>query len=130
MEILINNTDHVEHPFHLHGHNFWIVSTSVFSNAATLYRNNFLIRDVISVPASGWARIRFRANNPGIWQFHCHISWHIAAGMVMNFIESPKALAAGNHSDPVRPFNLVSVPPSHKAACNKPVKRIIKVLYY
>ena len=85
------------------------------------------MRDVMSVPSMGWARIRFIANNPGVWQFHCHISWHVAAGMVMEFIESPKALAAGVYADPIRPFQWEPIPPSHKAACNKPTKRIIKL---
>ncbi|KAJ3284165.1 hypothetical protein HDU79_008436 [Rhizoclosmatium sp. JEL0117] len=33
----------------------------------------------------GYAVLRFVADNPGIWLFHCHIEWHIAAGLVMNF---------------------------------------------
>ena len=127
IEILINNTDSGEHPFHLHGHSFWIISSSLFPNAETLYKNNYLTRDVISVPAKGWSRIRFIANNPGVWQFHCHIVWHVAAGLVMQVIESPKSLAAGYNNDLVRPFNLVPSHPSVDAACNKPEKRIIKI---
>jgi hypothetical protein len=33
-------------------------------------------RDTVTVPAQGWTVIRFRADNPGVWMFHCHIEWH------------------------------------------------------
>ena len=78
-----------EHPFHLHGHDFWsaawanvcvhalpsvltlapcrVVSTSDSPGAAALYAHNYVRRDIVSVPAAGWARIRFVADNPGIW---------------------------------------------------------------
>ena len=59
--------DEGEHPIHLHGHQFWIVSTSSAPAAASMYAANYIRRDVVSVPAQGWARIRFVADNPGIW---------------------------------------------------------------
>ncbi|KAJ3270860.1 hypothetical protein HK104_004832 [Borealophlyctis nickersoniae] len=37
----------------------------------------------------GSAVIRFRADNPGIWLFHCHIQWHMETGLVATFIEAP-----------------------------------------
>ena len=53
IEVLINNTDGGEHPFHLHGHSFWIVATSEAPEAATLYASNYVRRDVVSVPRKG-----------------------------------------------------------------------------
>ena len=120
VELLINNTDSGEHPFHLHGHRFWIVATAAFPNAETLYRNNYLVRDVISIPAMGWAKIRFMTTNPGIWMFHCHIPWHQLAGFAMLFLVAPSKLR--NHSS-----WMSEVPASQVAACNIPIKRIIKV---
>jgi FtsP/CotA-like multicopper oxidase with cupredoxin domain len=73
VEILVNNTDGGEHPFHLHGHTSWVVATSAAPDAGALYAPHYARRDVVSVPASGWARIRFVADNPGIWLFHCHL---------------------------------------------------------
>ena len=119
VELLINNTDTGEHPFHLHGYRFWIISSSSFPNAATLYKNNFLIRDVISIPAQGWARVRIITNNPGIWMFHCHIPWHQLAGFVMPFLVAPSRLKNHTWMSPL--------PALQKAACNVPLKRIIKV---
>ena len=73
VQVLISNVDTGEHPFHLHGHNFWIVSTSAFPEAESLFAPHYVRRDVVSVPPNGWAKIRFVADNPGVWLLHCHI---------------------------------------------------------
>jgi FtsP/CotA-like multicopper oxidase with cupredoxin domain len=65
VEVTIINTDGGDHPFHVHGHNFWIVSASDAPDAASLYEGNYLQRDVVTVPAEGNATIRFIADNPG-----------------------------------------------------------------
>jgi iron transport multicopper oxidase len=57
-------------------------------------------RDVILVKSKGYAILAFRADNPGAWFLylhaarsvngsHCHIDWHVVAGMVAQFIEAP-----------------------------------------
>ncbi|KAF3424016.1 hypothetical protein E2986_10741 [Frieseomelitta varia] len=38
-------------------------------------------RDTLPVPNNGYAIIRFRANNPGYWLFHCHQIFHHIGGM-------------------------------------------------
>ena len=37
-------------------------------------------RDTWMLAAQGYTVIRFRANNPGVWFFHCHMDWHNIAG--------------------------------------------------
>lgn len=37
-------------------------------------------RDTWMLAARGYTVIRFRANNPGVWFFHCHMDWHNIAG--------------------------------------------------
>lgn len=37
----------------------------------------------MQIPSRGYAVLRFRADNPGVWLFHCHIMWHFATGMAM-----------------------------------------------
>jgi len=120
IEMLVNNTDSGEHPFHFHGHQFWIVATNTFPNAATLYKNNYLVRDVVSIPGHGWARLRFKSDNPGAWMFHCHIPWHQAVGFVLNIVVSPSKLR--NYAT-----TLFDIPRNQIAACNLPTKRIIKL---
>jgi len=42
--------------------------------------------------ACGWTAIRFVANNPGLWAFHCHIDWHMTIGMATVFDVSSSQL--------------------------------------
>ena len=76
------NRDTGFHPFHLHGHEFQIISRSfdVLSNDTTVNppvvegQVNPSRRDTITVPGGGSVTLRFRADNPGAWFFHCHVS--------------------------------------------------------
>jgi len=91
VDIHLINTDTGEHPFHLHGHKFWILAQGNGTDVKTSKFNtkNPLSRDTSTVPAGGWTALRFIADNPGIWTFHCHIEWHLEAGLAAKFIELP-----------------------------------------
>lgn len=52
--------------------------------------------------------LRFRADNPGIWLFHCHVEWHVASGLVATMIEAPLALQES-----------LTLPQAHIDACTK-----------
>eukprot|EP00981_Chlorochromonas_danica_P005930 scaffold1236_cov170-Ochromonas_danica.AAC.21 len=78
------------HPFHLHGHHFWILATNEVPHPKT----RPLIRDVVTVPFGGWALVRFVADNPGMWLFHCHLHWHASIGLNALIIEAPNELRA------------------------------------
>ena len=107
--IFINNTDGGEHPLHFHGHSFWVVATS--EQPALLYnRSAVLRRDVVSVPAEGWAQIVLIADNPGVWLVHCHIEWHMAAGLMLEFFEASGGLVG------------MQPPAGHLAACGLPTQ--------
>jgi hypothetical protein len=45
-------------------------------------------KDTIIVPTGGYVVIRFKANNPGAWFFHCHIDLHNTNGMGMVLLEA------------------------------------------
>jgi iron transport multicopper oxidase len=50
-------------------------------------------RDTVMVPPEGGSRtLRFRADNPGAWFFHCHIEWHLESGLAAVFIEAPDVM--------------------------------------
>ncbi|KAK9487020.1 multicopper oxidase-domain-containing protein [Lipomyces starkeyi] len=96
IELVIHNPDESAHPFHLHGHDMWLIRA--FSGDAGLggwkpkheaeyVVENVVPRDTIVVPRLGHAVVRFKVSedNPGIWAFHCHILWHLRAGMMMQF---------------------------------------------
>lgn len=90
IDVLINSLEEGAHPFHLHGHQFWIMASGAhgafnWNNYPKLNMTNPMRRDTMTVDAFGWALIRFRADNPGLWALHCHISWHMEAGLLMQF---------------------------------------------
>jgi len=90
VDLLIYSLDEGAHPFHLHGHQFWIMQTGagVFDWAAYnagLNVTNPIRRDTLTIDAYAWTLIRFVSDNPGLWALHCHISWHIEAGLLMQF---------------------------------------------
>lgn len=71
----INETG-MSHPMHLHGHTFQVIDI----NGKSL---NGALRDTVLVPPKTSVTVAFDANNPGTWYLHCHIMWHLAAGMAI-----------------------------------------------
>ena len=45
--------------------------------------------------------MRFVADNPGVWPFHCHVTWHFVMGMQVIFIESADQLPVPSPEIPV-----------------------------
>ncbi|KAG7450632.1 laccase [Guyanagaster necrorhizus] len=82
------------HPFHLHGHNFDVIQVSN-SNVTNLI--NPPRRDVVPING-GNTTFRFMTDNPGAWFLHCHIDWHLEAGLAIVFAESPADNIEGPHS--------------------------------
>jgi FtsP/CotA-like multicopper oxidase with cupredoxin domain len=39
----------------------------------------------VYIPAQGYVVLRIKADNLGIWFFHCHVLWHSGTGMAMGF---------------------------------------------
>jgi L-ascorbate oxidase len=50
------------------------------------------LKDTITVPDGGYTIIRFKADNPGYWLFHCHIEFHAEIGMSL-------VLKVGEHNE-------------------------------
>jgi FtsP/CotA-like multicopper oxidase with cupredoxin domain len=74
VEILFRNDTNMAHPMHLHGHDFQVVEIDGKPVPGAL-------RDTLLVPPRSAIKVRFDANNPGLWAFHCHILYHLATGM-------------------------------------------------
>lgn len=109
IDILISNFDDGAHPYHLHGYKFAVLAqghgqpplTSVGAEINreslsplydTLDLTNPLRRDTASVEGYGWILLRVVADNPGIWAFHCHVSWHAEAGLLMQLLTNSDGL--------------------------------------
>ncbi|XP_073106221.1 putative laccase-9 [Elaeis guineensis] len=81
----------LNHPIHLHGYSFYVVGRG-FGNydkdkdPATYNLVDPPFENTVTVPKNGWAAIRFRATNPGVWFMHCHLERHLSWGMDTVFI--------------------------------------------
>jgi multicopper oxidase len=76
LRFVLDNPTGMDHPFHLHGHYFYVLGTPDRLNLVDPPR-----KDTVNVPAHGRVVLLWQANNPGHWFFHCHIEWHAATGM-------------------------------------------------
>lgn len=88
--VLIDLNDPFTHPFHLHGHKFHVMDMGILDKNLTMddilrngidrperFPKNPSLKDTIQVPNAGYARIKFRADNPGFWIGHCHFDYHL-----------------------------------------------------
>ena len=75
IEIIFKNVTSMSHPMHLHGHVFQVtaIDGKPFQGA---------IRDTVLVMPNSSVTIQFDADNPGVWPLHCHILYHLEAGML------------------------------------------------
>ncbi|KAF5550364.1 laccase precursor [Fusarium phyllophilum] len=103
IDISINNFDDGAHPFHLHGHKFFVLlqgRDGYPPSAADLPKyldshgllENPLRRDTLTVEGYAWAVIRVVLDNPGLWAFHCHNTWHAESGMLMQMLVRPEVM--------------------------------------
>ena len=80
------------HPFHLHGHTFFVLNAGddgTVWDGSIVHPENPTRRDVQIVPAGGYVAIQFEADNPGVWPFHCHVAWHLSGGLAINVMTKP-----------------------------------------
>ena len=74
VELVFVNETPMPHPMHLHGHEFQVVEIDGdrFSGA---------MRDTVLVTPGRRVVVAFDAVNPGWWALHCHLLYHMEAGM-------------------------------------------------
>lgn len=78
IKVILKNTSMVDdHPMHLHGHFFQVLSKN-----GKAYTGAPIIKDTLNLKPGEEYVVAFKANNPGNWMFHCHDLHHAAAGMV------------------------------------------------
>ncbi|KAF5495342.1 Iron transport multicopper oxidase fetC [Colletotrichum siamense] len=128
VQIVVNNLDTGRHPFHLHGHHFQALyrgeeSSGTFEQS-NMTESDFpqvpMRRDTLVIWPEGNIVLRFKADNPGVWLFHCHIEWHVTSGLLATFVEAPLELQKSltlpqNHLDVC---NAGNVPTAGNAAAN------------
>ncbi len=70
---LVNDTM-MAHPIHLHGHFFELVNGADHMHQP--------LKHTVIVQPGGSATFDLTANEPGDWAFHCHLLYHMHAGMM------------------------------------------------
>jgi FtsP/CotA-like multicopper oxidase with cupredoxin domain len=73
-------SDHpMQHPFHVHGQRFLVLSTNGVPN------DNLVWKDTALIKTGDTVDVLIPMENPGKWMAHCHILEHLATGMVVLF---------------------------------------------
>ncbi len=72
--VLVNNTM-MHHPMHLHGHFFRLLMPDAVDPAFAP------LKHTVDVPPMSRRTIEFYANEDRDWLFHCHLLYHMKAGM-------------------------------------------------
>ena len=76
---------------HLHGFNFQAVARGEIEDGDYDPKNATfnpypMRRDTFLLYPESHIVLRFRSDNPGIWLFHCHIEWHVDAGLIATMV--------------------------------------------
>lgn len=94
VRLILYNSFPPSHPMHLHGHDFQVLSSGTgYWNGTITNPSNSQRRDVQQITAGGttsdptYIVLQWEQDNPGVWPFHCHIAWHLSAGMYVNILE-------------------------------------------
>jgi iron transport multicopper oxidase len=108
VEVVVNNYDTGAHVMHIHGHapqlvarvsgevddNKTITLQETYNGDSSSFPKTPIRRDSWVLAAAGYTVIRFIADNPGVWTIHCHMEWHVDAGLTATIIEAPTQLQA------------------------------------
>ena len=84
---LVNDTM-MQHPIHLHGHFFELVNGAPAGHQP--------LKHTMIVQPGGTATFDLTADEPGDWAFHCHLLYHMHAGMMQVVTVRPLAEPLGD----------------------------------
>jgi hypothetical protein len=87
LRITIYNNSMMRHPMHLHGFDFRIINGK---------GENAPLKNVMDIMPMETNTIEFLANEEGDWFFHCHILYHMMAGM-------NRVFEVGDYENPLLP---------------------------
>ncbi|MCS3554526.1 MULTISPECIES: multicopper oxidase family protein [unclassified Sphingobacterium] len=87
LRITLYNNSMMRHPIHLHGFDFRVLNGK---------KENAPLKNVIDIMPMEVDTIEFLANEEGDWFFHCHILYHMMAGM-------NRVFEVGDYKNPLLP---------------------------
>jgi suppressor of ftsI len=75
-----NSMHPMQHPMHLHGQRFLVLTTNGERH------DNLVWKDTVLIQTGDTVELLVEMTNPGTWMLHCHIAEHLESGMMMPFI--------------------------------------------
>ena len=79
------NDSHMDHPFHVHGTQFQVVS--IRDDNAPWHEPPFRAwQDTVNLKPRQSLKLRLVFEQPGEWMFHCHIIEHEELGMMASIL--------------------------------------------
>ncbi|HWL00710.1 MAG TPA: multicopper oxidase domain-containing protein [Parapedobacter sp.] len=87
LQITLYNNSMMRHPMHLHGFDFRVINGKGEKSP---------LKNVLDIMPMETDTIEFLANEEGDWFFHCHILYHMMAGM-------NRVFAVGDYQNPYLP---------------------------
>ena len=73
VRVKLVNDSMMAHPIHLHGHFFEVLNGQTGAHP---------LKHTVNVLPGGFVRFDLTADAPGDWAFHCHLLYHMHAGMM------------------------------------------------
>ncbi len=75
----LNSSHPMQHPFHIHGQRFLVLTSNQTKNENPVWKDTVLI-------SAGWeVNLLIDMSNPGTWPAHCHTLEHMLSGMMFHF---------------------------------------------
>lgn len=87
LRITLHNNSMMRHPMHLHGFDFRLLNGKGSQSP---------LKNIIDIMPMETDTIEFRADTEGDWFFHCHILYHMMAGM-------DRVVSVGDYQNPQLP---------------------------
>lgn len=92
LRITLHNNSMMRHPMHLHGFDFRVLNGK---------GENSPLKNVLDIMPMETDTIEFLADTEGDWFFHCHILYHMMAGM-------NRVLSVGDYKNPLLPHKAMA----------------------
>ncbi|KAF2721326.1 multicopper oxidase [Polychaeton citri CBS 116435] len=100
--VLYNYAQTGAHPMHMHGHNIFVLAEgygewdgTVTNKHNPQRRDTQLLWNAKDENTPAYVVLQFTNDNPGAWPLHCHIAWHVSAGLYVTLLEEPALITSG-----------------------------------
>jgi FtsP/CotA-like multicopper oxidase with cupredoxin domain len=99
VRLVFTNIFGMQHPMHLHGHNFWVLAegsgtwNGTITNPTNPQRRDTHLMAPGTIDNPSYLVLEWEQNNPGVWPLHCHMSTHVSGGLLLNVMVSNASIS-------------------------------------